>query len=112
MKIYQCWVKKLVDKKEWNSHYSKLSSYCMLGKDFDKIWVGFVIGDPNPDYMPDNCFALTTDELRQVDEYRRPRNIAPLPLEGIKVEKREISKETLSTLDKIKAKFIKMVSVE
>ena len=100
-KIYQCWVKKRISKRDWSSWYSKNSSYCFLKKEDDNIWVGFLVADD----CPDTCEPMNYTELRQVDDYRRAKNISPYPLEEVSVEKKEIPQSTLDALDKMKSKI-------
>ena len=103
-KIYQVWVKKLLSKSEWNACKSN-SSYCFLKKDMDSVWAGFLIGNPDPHYLPDGCFPMLDEELRQVDEYRRSIKVAPYPLEDIGVVKEEVPKSSLEALAKVKNHF-------
>ncbi|MHA1329582.1 MAG: hypothetical protein ACTSR2_00760 [Candidatus Hodarchaeales archaeon] len=76
------WVKKLVTPKDWNKYYSLDSSYCYLGlenregKKFVKI--GFVVAERFG--IPKGCELLTDEECREVDLYRRNKNIFPTPL--------------------------------
>jgi hypothetical protein len=99
MKTYQCWVKKLVSRAQWVSWYSKQSSYCKFKEDANYVLVGFLVANE----CPKDCELMNDYELRQVDKYRRMNNVAPFPLEEIKVEKEKVSEATLNELNKIRA---------
>ena len=74
------WVKRLIRVTDWNNFYKYDSSYCFLGKGQERgVWIGFsVMG-----YIPQYCEELNDDEARIVDEYRRAKNVYPLPLSEV-----------------------------
>jgi hypothetical protein len=72
--ITPMWVKKLVGKRDWNSYYSKVGTYCFLGEKDEKIMIGFCIGSEK---LPVGLEPLTLEEERRVDEYRRACSIRP-----------------------------------
>ena len=74
--IIDKWIKKLVSRTDWNNHYKYQSSYCFLGKEEKGVWLGFVVANQ----IPLNCEECTDDELIQIDNYRRSKNINPFPL--------------------------------
>ena len=76
------WVKKPVQVKQWNDIYKHDSTYCFLKKTPEGIWIGFLVAN----LIPQECEALTDEELLQVDDYRRMYNIYPRPLEDVKKE--------------------------
>jgi hypothetical protein len=87
-KIY--WVKKLVKSSEWSSYYSQISSYCFLGKDINGVWIGFLVADK----IPFSCVEITDPiELKRIRDYRKERNIAPLPFEIEEIESKKIIDE-------------------
>ena len=97
-KIYQCWVKKQISKPNWNSWYSQNNSYCNLSEDAIGVWIGFVVGNENPNFIPENCFRMSDDELRRVDFYRRSHRVEPYPFQDISVAKKTISQKTSEAL--------------
>ena len=73
------WVKMPIRIIEWKNYYSYCSSYCFLKKDEEGVWIGFlIVGDILN--LPQDCQLCMENELLQIDEYRRSRNIRPFPL--------------------------------
>jgi len=78
------WVKQVISIRDWNSHYSKLNSYCLLESGKKEIVAGFLAVNPDPELE-----LLTGEEMRKVDIYRRAHNIYPFVLEETKPETHE-----------------------
>ena len=69
------WVKKFFNTKEWNLEIQNLPSYCFLEKAEKGVVAAFVaVG------VPPDCELASTKDLLSIDEYRKSRNILPLPL--------------------------------
>ena len=81
------WVKKLISSRDWNNWYSLQGTYCKLGSEGvgrgKQVEIGFLVAKQ----IPYDCVELNDEELRQVDLFRRAKNIRPFPLEEVAIEK-------------------------
>ena len=92
------WVKKRVSNIDWKNWYSKQAFYCFLRKDGSGVMVGFaVVGG-----VPMDCFRMSNEELVQVDDYRKAKNIAPRPLKDINIGKAVITESSRRGLEKLR----------
>lgn len=99
------WVKKLINAKNWKEWYGDNSAYCLLTKDKNGIWAGFSLAqDDDRDHK--ECFDLTLEELRFVDDYRKGNNIAPRPFEDVESEGQKQTRMNLGIkIDEIREVF-------
>lgn len=74
------WVVRLVSKLEWANAYSKNNSYCWLGEEEGKVKIGYLIAG---DYISSRHRFCSDEELLQIDNYRKAKNIYPRPFEEI-----------------------------
>jgi len=89
-KVYQLWVKKIVNVKAWNDHYQYNNSYCLLQKNKEGVVISFLIANPELKngkllypigVFPSGCFPLSDEETLRIDSYRRACRTYPFPCE-------------------------------
>jgi len=74
------WIIQYIDKLSWNRHYSYNGNYCFLGKQDNKIKVGYLVAGND---IPQRCEFCSDEDLRQIDSYRRSKRLYPFPFEDI-----------------------------
>lgn len=87
------WIKKLFSTSEWKD-YGGNPAYCFLAKNKDGVWAGFSIVQ-NDGREHKDCFDLTLEEMRQVDDYRKGNRIFPRPFEDRESIGERISKNRI-----------------
>jgi len=90
-RVEQLWVKKLASKKDWAMFYSKNTAYCNLNLGgADGVWMGLctanLVYDGVPKHSPcqSDCYLLSDDELKIMDNYCKANNIHPQPFSELK----------------------------
>ena len=69
------WVKMSVRRREWDTNYSKNSSYCKLEEYSTDVLMGFCVGEK----IPQGAIPCTPDELEKIKFWRENHNIYPVP---------------------------------
>ena len=98
MKIF--WVKKLVKTKEWENWYSRDDSYTFLNAEGSGVWIGFLV----PHHIPSDCLECEDEEIVQIDQHRRAKNIRPFPLKELSQQENEEQVKVLGGLQKSSAR--------
>ena len=95
-KVYQLWVKKIVNVKAWNDHYQYNNSYCLLQKNKEGVVISSLVANPELEngrllyptgVFPSGCFPLSDEEILRIDSYRRACRTYPFPCEIVDNEK-------------------------